>query len=617
MKIYQSFKHIIEKLQTIEIAWFTTFNLDPVLVEKFLVSALVGKSPAELKTAEDYEALNEELKDIDIKVWYDYRALNLDSPKRTTIDFIPVNTESQFNRIKDTLFHPKVIFLKNRDDAFLICGSANLSIAAWSSNCESVVIKKINSRDNALAIIGFFEKLGGKTNKELNQWANQKSGTDDWIFVNSLTKTPKLVEYLAKNAKKLFVWAPYFSKGMDVLTKNILSAGFDNINIVPDITESGKVRIKGEILESCTRIDSLKIHKTISAVQSTNIHRLFHAKVWLTEDKLAVGSWNYSFRATGINTIEKETNIEAGIIISSNAHNFKKLTENLVLYDYADIYGTTDEELASEWAGILSPFTFSCVITANWKQFTYHIDTIPENEDYTVLLPHQSISEKRIKLTDVNQISFRNSYSKVLKNKSFTVYDSNDQEIFQGYIIEQGKHERPVYGYSNLTDLMESLLRNPLSETERKKVKYSFEEEDTHEAYTRWKKHLWDFQDDHSYYLMFLSFQKLYDKIEESKGNYSDLDKIGFRLPGSLLNIKLLVESSLPGETETTNVEDKEDCLLYYWYLVNEVNRCISLFNSYFENKIVAIENSTLQELQPSKNDLKFIRMIEREFNYE
>ncbi|MBK9983880.1 MAG: hypothetical protein IPP15_16175 [Saprospiraceae bacterium] len=192
MKLYQAYKSITDKIKPIDTAWFTTFNLDVELVEKFLLSQLIDKAPIELKTAEDYEGMNLELKGIDIKVWYDYRAMNTQSPKRTTVDFISTDPRSFFDsKSHNIVFHPKVIFLKGKGGAYLLSGSANLSISAWSTNKEAVMIKEIMHKENADEIIGFFDSLFTKNGllsdakTPLSAWRNKLSGgTSGWNFLS-------------------------------------------------------------------------------------------------------------------------------------------------------------------------------------------------------------------------------------------------------------------------------------------------------------------------------------------------------------------------------------------------------------------------------------------------
>lgn len=108
MKLLNTFKHIIDDISP-EICWFTTFNLNVELLEKYVLTAIVGKEPSELKRAEDYEALNielnSEIRKLNVKVWYDHRALDLKQGKRTTVDLYSVDpSEILGSNTKEPIF---------------------------------------------------------------------------------------------------------------------------------------------------------------------------------------------------------------------------------------------------------------------------------------------------------------------------------------------------------------------------------------------------------------------------------------------------------------------------------------------------------------------------------
>ena len=67
MKLLNTFKNIVDDISP-EICWFTTFNLNVEILEKYVLTAIAGKEPSELKRAEDYEALNLDLNKFNIKI---------------------------------------------------------------------------------------------------------------------------------------------------------------------------------------------------------------------------------------------------------------------------------------------------------------------------------------------------------------------------------------------------------------------------------------------------------------------------------------------------------------------------------------------------------------------
>ena len=67
MKLLNTFKNIVDDISP-EICWFTTFNLNVEILEKYVLTAIAGKEPSELKRAEDYEALNLDLNKLKVEV---------------------------------------------------------------------------------------------------------------------------------------------------------------------------------------------------------------------------------------------------------------------------------------------------------------------------------------------------------------------------------------------------------------------------------------------------------------------------------------------------------------------------------------------------------------------
>ena len=600
MKLFSAYKDIVEEIKP-GLLWFTTFNLNIELVEKFLLPCLVGKEPSELRTAEDYEALNLELVNYNIKVWYDYNAISFQNDKRTTIDIEPVDAGNLLkSKTTDLLFHPKVIFLKGETSAYIIVGSANLSVAAWHSNRESFLIKEVLSKRNALEVIQFFQSINPsqKGIKDLQKWSNTLRDIETgWSFKHNFNIQSNLLKELS--AKKLSVWSPYFSKETSSLINELKKIGVRDITLVPDIDQSGKVRIIPKELELIKKDAAVIICKDVAKQEAQT---LFHAKVWLSEKSIAVGSWNCSFRATGISKAPNQRNIEAGIIEDIQAKENKALLNNLSPIPHKSITGTTEEELDAEWAKDLQNFSMTCQIVANWETFKYDVIEQEFKEKYFVCLP--DAPNEKVELLKVKDRSFLKHHLNVLKNKSFTVYNVKNEVVYAGYIIEHGKANRPATSYISLLDLFESLIINPLGETTQRRVRYSLDEEnmDTDNDTIPF----FSYSGHESNYLMFVSFQKLQDSIYANSTNTSKLDALGFRLPGSIMNIITLVEESVKKSLKDKKVDD----LLFHYFLCTEVNQCIGLFNEYSPKKINRININELEtKLNLSKKDNRFLKM--------
>jgi len=161
IKLYKNFVDQIGKLGSIKRAWFTTFNLDISFFEKYILSALAGRLYQDLKTPYDYEALNDYLANeqemlnedkIDVKVFYDFRALKITGkPKQTLVHLYPIDTKLLRDSNDDVsfkfgVFHPKVILLESyAGEYWLMVSSANLTFGGWSKNRECFFCEKIEN----------------------------------------------------------------------------------------------------------------------------------------------------------------------------------------------------------------------------------------------------------------------------------------------------------------------------------------------------------------------------------------------------------------------------------------------------------------------------------------
>jgi len=248
---------------------------------------------------------------------------------------------------------------------------------------------------------------------------------------------------------------------------------------------------------------------------------------------------------------------------------------------------------------------------ADWCNFTYNLQNTNLEIELSVSLPHNP--NEKISLKNINGLSFRDKYKSVLKDKTFTVFDKSGKEVFQGYIIEIGKEKRPAFGYVSLLDLLDSLIENPLGETTRKRCQYKFDPDGIEEDDDF--KPNFQYSGSESFYFMYVSFQKLYDSILEISTDQTKLDNLGFRLPGSLVNIIMLVNESL----EAALKEQNEDSLLFHFFLIAEVNRCLDVFNKYYISgeKFEFISLDQIKKnLKFNANDEKFISKIKSDFGY-
>jgi len=593
MKFYQTYLDVLKNAGEISHAWFTTFNIDPELVERYLLPPLGKMQAGEMRTTEDYEELNTELENKNIRIWYDFRALNSVSPKRTVIPLIPVDPAT----FGSELFHPKVIFIKGDCGSWLITGSANLSIAAWRDNRESVIVRPIIYRSQALAIITFFEMLDPQA-KDLAGWAQTlPNGNPDWDFFHSFL-TGNIFEYLSPS-ETLRIWSPYFSKHLSGFLKNVSSYGFDSIDLVPDMSPQGKVRITDKELHDLAELS----HISFKVITGDDLDVSNHAKVWLSDHKIAVGSWNCTYKGTGINPLQ--FNIEAGIIADISEADRHWLQNTLSDLPYSKLESSTGEELEREWEEVLEKFIYCCRVSANWETFTYGFEHQDRGQNFNITLP--DAPGKRIPVMSVNGKSFRDGFEKVLASKTFHVYDQTGREVYRGYIEENHTSARPVMGYLTVSDLIDSLLRDPSGSTGSSKVVYDLDNEPGEggqaEAFL-------NYQGTHSYYRMFVAFQLLSDRLEQLHGNEDELNQLLFRLPGSLLQIRLLI---------TRMEASSEDEKLFYWFIAQEFNRCLRQIKDRQPSvQLDIIETSELlKEMKPTRKDKAFLKLLSKQFAYD
>ncbi len=581
LKLYDSFTKIVNEIQP-ELVWMTSFNLDIELVEKYLIAVLANKEPAELRTVEDYEVLNNYLQqeNVSIKVWYDYRASHFNKGKRTTVDTIAVNPRDLNNLAsKQTIFHPKVIFLKGKLKAYLIVGSANLSFAAWSSNKEGVLIKEITTQQNADEVISFFKGINADVKfTKLDKWKNSLlTEESNWRFTHNYNVKNSFIDFLSGD--ELSIWSPYFSKDTFGLLQKIKDtiqeangSVVNKINIIPDRNEAGNVRIEKENLNTLLADKAINFYfDKDNQLNETN--RFNHAKVWLTNTQIALGSWNCTAQATAIGIPKYTNNIEAGIVETFDVSNVNILSQ-LNLLQINEANGSTQEELDSNWEGVLNNFTYTCQLFADWETFTYSFKGEP-NEKYFIKLPHEPNVKQP--LFSIEEASFFNHHERVLKNKEFTIVDAKDKVLFIGYIIEKNKQKRIAEGYINIIDIIDALAFDPHTSTGKTKAKYNFSEEDDSGSD---KGVVFEYNGFASMYKMFVGFEKLQRAISNAT-DMQVLDKLIFRNPGSLANIVRLIDLSIqelkPKEVNNENIDE----YLFHYFIADEANDIIVKLNKH------------------------------------
>ena len=585
LKSYNEFKKLISEVGVIKIAWFTTFNLSLDFFEKYVLSALVKTNPFDLKNIKDFEALNDRIVNADggavnVKVFHDYRAMRPDI-KRTSVQTIGIKPKNIDNSFAHGVFHPKVTLLVNdKNEAWIVTGSANLTISAWSKNSEGIVFKKIDDKANAQAVTDFFlgllndnaekEKL-----RELNlKWQKKLKSKSNWKLIHSIAKD-RLLDHISQElCEEMVVWSPYFSDEFSEIIKQHLG-WVKNLNVVPDITTSGAMRLSSEAVSDALATTNVKLQKDL---HDYGEDLLVHAKVWCTPSKMAIGSWN--FTKAGLNVSGTANNIEAGIIEEIDDVTYQSFKNSCELKPILDPKGMAKEEVEDERTDLLFDWKINCQIYADWSTYHYRLESEDDlkTESLYIDLPGKKGRISSAELIN-SGVSFYNEHKSLLKDRLFTVYDKKEggNKVYLGVIIELNPIERPSVGFDSISDLLRAWSdRKPENKSQYHQMNYQADTETGEELSDKITKAL---KGDYSnaWFTMFLAFEQISIRLEEAKSDARELSMIGYRIPGSVSqlseHLRYLKEKMNSAETEMSRS--------FIWFMINEGNQVINLFNKY------------------------------------
>jgi hypothetical protein len=612
LKTYEAFKQVISEVGNIRLAWFTTFNLNMDFFEKFVLSALAKMDPMELRSIKDYEALNERLlnsedQGVDIKVFHDFRALNI-NVKKTSVPCIGVNPAELGDDFKYGVFHPKVILLVNEEnEAWLITGSQNLTMAAWAKNVEAIAIRKLNDKENAQLVVDFFSAIVSSDEDQaslqsLNRiWQKSLKGKADWFFTHTLSGRGLLDRIGGVSVSSLHVWSPYFSDGMVSLIQEHFSWTKD-LCIIPDVTAAGSIRMTDE------EIKSVLVHNRIQFLNDTNaktFETLVHAKVWVTQHHLAIGSWN--FTKAGLHLIPQASNIEAGIVQEWSKTDYNAFLKSADLNEMALPEGMIKEELEDERSDLLFNWRISCQLYADWSIYQYRLECSEDlfEREYFFDLPGRATRVSSIKFRD-NSIGFFDEHKRLLKDRLFSVYDQAEggEKVFMGVMVELNPIHRPAVGFESIDDLLRAWSdRLPEKKTQFHQVNYTLDTETGEELTEQMTQAL---RGDYSnaWFTMFLAFEQMKIRLSEVSKDAQELNMLGYRIPGSITQISEHLHV-VRNKWESDSVEMSE---VFIWFIINEGNQVIEQFNLIKPNDspfIEKVKNIDLQFKDVDKSKMK------------
>lgn len=621
IKLYQHFTSFLKGRSRIKVAWFTTFNLSISFFERYMLAALANTDYRSLRSLKDYEALNqrlfgEEAEAINIKVFHDFRAMRPEV-KKTSVTTVGINTMELDSKFRNGVFHPKVILIVDEENnGWVITGSMNLSMSAWMTNSECITIKKIEDKRNAKQIVEFFSVLvkadeDNSLLKELDlKWQGELNEESNWIFQHSLSG-PKFLDQFALDNKILHVWSPYFSDDIpEIIDSTFLKAKV--VQIIPDHSEKDEVKISKEVVDKLCQNKRVEFFK--AQIDYGAFKPMVHAKVWLTEDRIGIGSWNFTY--AGLNLNKGRSNVEAGIVQTITSAEYEEILKSSLLDPKQDIKGIEQSTLQEERQQLIQDWTMSCEIIADWEMYNFRarFSDTTNAEYFFVELPG---FEKRIQLSKLRKgISFKDHYRSVLKDRIFSVFDDSveGKKVFMGILTEIKASERPFIGFESINDLIRAWSDGkPENKDGYQGLNYSNDMETGDELQKSVEERL---KGDYSqaWFSMFLAFEHMKTRLEEAKDNPNELRIIGYKIPGSVIQLRdHLIKLKEIHSTEEAQLTDP-----YLWFLIEEGNQIIRLYNQLTQNElsIDTIKQILLRSGVNAKQLEEWLYFIKEECNY-
>lgn len=618
IQLYAYWKSRIEEMGRIRTAWFTTFNLDIGFFEKYILSALLGMDARDMSRPEDYEVISNALNDqdanehLDARVFYDARALvSTGKPKLTTVDLHAIDPQLIDNRFAGGVFHPKVALFENdRGQFWLLTGSFNMTLSGWARNRECFFIQPIEDAENAAGVHDFFSRLAALSNLEstavLQRLRKQKSViTPSWKFHSSLNDAFWLDALQRKGqTEQLRIWSPYFSDHLSDVITQLQTRGWRAIEVIPATNELQKIRIESENFASAKEL----VHFMREDVTGVDPDVFVHAKVWLTSNSVAIGSWNMT--QAGMNLSGGGgNNIEAGVVIGLTPSERQSLEKTVTLSALHNPTCCDASEIKEEDETTVASRSFVVDLLLDWEH--RHVRLLSPDYESLRARIHSTGS---ITIPGLGQLpaarwkepqSIQSFEIRFLTDRFFTVKDELGQVIYQGYMRERGLSYRPVNGYQNLSDCMMSWMdETPERHSEWQVVNYSGEVIEGIET-----NRLTDIQT-HNYQGWFNTFyaleclKKSISEARKSDDHDVRLRKIGRVVPGNISEIK----KHLVNEQEQINRSFSENGI-YLWFIVSKFNTIIDYYN-----RSIKLEDEFIEPLTLPEKELK--ELLQQKYGY-
>ncbi len=581
MKLLQTLRDQISELGGVRRAWLTSFNINIEFIERYILPALVEQDPIKDRMAA--EELHHRLfvdpdTQIDVQIFADRRMIGRDDAKWTAVPIHGVSPRLFNGFGEQSLFHPKVIYLEGPKGAILGAGSANLTVEGWSRQQECYAFKKISTPTQSMSVRSFFEPLFRQTPVGTLPWSPPPVRSPNqqmlWEFVHSFQKTSFLERLFdGEKTNDLIAWSPYFAGDLgSFLTVIRNRSGTPNlrIHLIPDLLDGRSIRTQDSKTLAQQRKNALVTFRSnpIPWQAPLEVDRFCHAKVWMTDYKLAIGSWN--FTGPGSNAHAQEagegtrTNIEAGFILP----NPEKLDAVLAkAHLHSALQFATVEEMERESLVVPPDIPLDVLVSFDWGTRRYCVvnQTSHVSDTYTIRLPAVKPpialpafnAPKVIAVEAANEISF---------NHFFHLLDSTGTSVYQGIIHEFNPEFRRGETYGTLDDILDSLI--PEIESGggggQKKPRGKGSDEDADPELVISRSRI-------SYYRLFLAMSLFEEKVRavlsldklDRSAKAKELEKLVFVFPGCL-------EEMVEKLRELPQPEERDE--IFRWYLVQEVS---------------------------------------------
>ncbi|CAE6839590.1 hypothetical protein [Paraburkholderia nemoris] len=474
MKLLAELQKQVGRLGALRRAWFTSFNMDIEFVETYVLPALIGANTP--RTRLEYELLQHQLTQnhIDVRIFCDPRFVETRRIKRTCIPVHGIRAqriEQWFS--KDSLFHPKVIYLEDIDGKRIVgAGSANLTVSGWGRNLEAFRFLDITTRENYREVRAFFEHLcrAADIDCTLDNRRRFPGEQESWRFVHSFQFDTFVSQLFADATEsELAVWSPYLPHDLAAFIEQLrVASGIADlrVHLVTDRIEGKYLRTQwNEALAKMLAAGDVVFHD--APLEREPAPDLYHAKLWKIRGRLALGSWNFTGPGSNSKCDENgkwhlDNNVEAGFIIDDR-HSWRDACGKQFVAGKDDC--ASAELLQKEELDVTGLPPFDLHVSFDWRSHAYlfvgkWLEGVAQNT-YSVRLPGVTdavplIWTKKGELTQPGRLTVDDRA--LLRDRVFRVIEEG-KETQRGLISELHTDARRVQAFDTLQDLLEALIQ--------------------------------------------------------------------------------------------------------------------------------------------------------------